>query len=87
MNRKIVAYGLAPFLFGFLLLGAMGQARGRHDQGPHAAAPARPPAQAPLLHRALEQHSEAATLAPLPVFVPEPDDADCSGARVCHWST
>lgn len=82
MNRQILKYGLTPFLFGFLLLGAM------HHPAQHrerAGAPAAQPA--PHLSRALVQEADSATIAPLPVYVPEPDDAGCIGIRVCHWST
>jgi hypothetical protein len=88
MNRQYLKYGFIPFLFGFLLLGAMSHQPGHRDHGARTAAPATPPAQAPRLTRAaLAQQPDAATIAPLPVYVPEPDDSGCSGIRVCHWST
>jgi hypothetical protein len=87
MNRQILKYGFIPFLFGFLLLGAMNHPAGHREHGARTAAPAAQPAQAPRLQRALTQESDAATIAPLPVYVPEPDDTGCSGIRVCHWST
>jgi len=83
MNRQILKYGLIPFLFGFLLLGAMRQPAGRHDR----TAPVAQPAPAPHLSRALARQVDAATIVPLPVFVPQPDDAGCIGIRVCSWST
>lgn len=84
MNRQILKYGVTPFLFGFLLLGAMRHPAGHHDR---AAAPVAQPAPAPHLSRALAQRADAVTIAPLPVYVPEPDDSGCLGIRVCSWST
>ena len=84
MNRQILSYGLIPFLFGFLLLGAMRHPAQHHER---AAAPATQAAPAPRLTRALAVEADAATIAPLPVYVPEPDDSGCIGIRVCHWST
>jgi hypothetical protein len=86
MNRKILSYGLIPFLFGFLLLGAVKHPSAHRDRGAHAAAPARP-APAPQLRGALERQDDAATIAPLPVYVTAPDDTACTGIRVCNWST
>jgi hypothetical protein len=82
MNRQILKYGLIPFLFGFLLLGAMDPPAAHHDAGAAAR-----PAHVPRPTRALAQDADAATLAPLPVYVTEPDDAACTGIRVCNWST
>lgn len=83
MKPQVVRYGVVPFLFGFLLLGGMSQPR-HHGSG--AAAPPQTVAPAPHLQRALGDGPGAASSEPLPVYVPEPDDAGCSGVRVCVWS-
>jgi hypothetical protein len=87
MNRQILRHGLAPFLFGFLLLGAMRHPAQHRDHGAPAVAPPAQQAPAPRLNRALARQVDAATIAPLPVYVPEPDDTGCIGIRVCKWST
>lgn len=87
MQAQIVKYGFIPFLFGFLLLGAMNQGRAHHDHGARTAAPALPQVQEPRRLSTLAEESDAATIMPLPVYVQETDDSGCSGIRVCHWST
>jgi hypothetical protein len=84
MNLQLFRYGLVPFLFGFLLLGAMSHAPRQRQRAPQLAAPA-PAVPAPHLQRALAG-SPGAAIAPLPAYVPEPDDAGCAGIRVCAWA-
>lgn len=86
-QHRVIRNGLMPFLFGFLLLGAVSHPPARHDRQHAAGAPAQRPAFSPRQLRVFADGEAAMqVMAPLPDYVPELDPDAAAAARARSWS-